>query len=115
MNFDKNLKLSLTLSLLYNNIVSNFQTKTGDISSTNEEGDMLDILQERARNISTICKSLTPPLTTQLQRWKQALPIAPKLADHFYALHLKNMAKNIIYLPAQDVSWCLVPKVGHFY
>ena len=71
-------------------------------------------LQERAAKVKFTCALHPPPLTRMEQTARDATSVSTDMAAHYYNLHLKTALLHMVYLPRQNITWCLVPKVGLF-
>ncbi|XP_068210993.1 carbohydrate sulfotransferase 11-like [Palaemon carinicauda] len=69
-------------------------------------------LKERAQLIQAECIAHPPPLTKTQRNAQNAATVDARLSTHYTNVHLKEALKDIIYLPKNNFSWCILPKVA---
>lgn len=69
-------------------------------------------LRNRALSIKAECIAHPLPLTKYQMNAQQAAPIDERLAAHYTKQHVKQALKDILYMPKNNMSWCIVPKVA---
>ena len=68
-------------------------------------------LAERAQLIRAECVAHPPPLTRTQINAQEAAAVDARLSAHYTTQHLKQALKDILYMPKNNISWCIVPKV----
>ncbi|XP_064092574.1 carbohydrate sulfotransferase 11-like isoform X1 [Macrobrachium nipponense] len=69
-------------------------------------------LRERAQLIKAECIAHPPPLTKSQKNAQVAAAVDARLSAHYTKTHLKLALNDILYLPRNNISWCIVPKVA---
>lgn len=73
---------------------------------------MKERLRDRAQLIKTECIAHPPPLTKTQKNARDAAAVDVRLAAHYTKHHMKQALKDVLYLPKNNISWCIVPKVA---
>ncbi|KAK7076550.1 hypothetical protein SK128_005823 [Halocaridina rubra] len=77
-----------------------------------QKAALKQMIRERAQAIKAECVAHPPPLTKTQKNAHDAAAVDQGLAEHYNKQHWKQAVKDVLYLPKNNISWCIVPKVA---